>query len=953
MGASLLCIMRKGTMKYWRWFCFILSLGLLSCVPFTQADDLSTNAATDAWIPWGESSCVSNDDVLFSLWPDWMVSAFKIGGAWDTNLPAWVVEEGDTNESSLNIDVDRIRLTNNVLMRLDYMDHSNATLMLDLYEFTGTNTPDEPVFTSNLFNNLISGGGGVTSRTFTIPFGLYTNVVGIRLRRDAGAMTVFDTLLSSDRDGDGYADSEELTWGSDPDSAWSVPCASITGQVFYAGVQTGVIHVLATTNSSDWASAYYLTLGIPGVYTLAGLPLRKTWYPRAYRDVNGNGIPDDWEPCGGFLAPTGANSLVLTGNTSGVNITLTDPDSDGDGMIDVSERALGLDPYTSNTFARLPFLERFETNTVHLGDVNGQNGWTASPSNTVLVQTSVVWEGSQALALKSGDTPADVRQLFAVSNAPVVWVDVHGQAWPSAIPTNAASDSAWMFFDTDGYLKVYDGLRASSNKWVSLTNVPSSGTTGAWVRLSTRLDYSAQRWLVCVDGVLASEGLGFASPVSQFNMVSLKGERGGIDALCVSTNEPAGLSFDGDRMPDDWEMANFGNLDQTDAGDADQDGLSNLEEYRHGTDPNVADSDHDGMLDGWEVVHGLNPSNSADAALDADGDGLNNLQEYQLGMDPRNPDTDHDGLSDGVEVNTSHCEQTISVVVSVSDLHLDDDGWTLNLRGVYRDNGQLVTNATPLPILSNTTDVHTVASRTLYLPLGQTVFFTITRDEVGQWHGMDEYVVNFVPTGANAAAWVPRIDNSALTNVLYYGSDGSNPNPDGLEWNFDILKVDIEQAETNVCKKMTSASVNLSADSYGGGGSGSFAWTNMPAGLSNVVISADCKTFTFNPNNSAPGEYVVKAWSSLLTNCYDTCTVRVLKVDLNIYNGKNGSKIAEDVETSDGAIFLVNCDDDNGNMVPDFNQAETTVEDENDLAKLDLSVAPSLQYCRMEDISTR
>jgi hypothetical protein len=291
--------MRKVTMKYWRWFCFVLFLGLLPCVPFTWAVDSSSNAVTDAWIPWGDSTCVSNEDVLFSPWPVWMVSAFKIGGTWDTNSPAWVVEVGDTNESSLNIDVDRSLLTNNALMRLDYVDHSNAILMLDLYEFTGTNDPNEPVFTSNLFNNLISGGGGVTSRTFTIPFSLYTNVVGIRLRRDAGAMTVFDTLLSSDRDGDGYADSEELTWGSDPDSVLSVPCAAITGQVFYAGVQSGVIHVLAATNANDWASAYYLTMSLPTAshvapFTLPGLPLRRPYYARAWRDVNANQLKDYW-----------------------------------------------------------------------------------------------------------------------------------------------------------------------------------------------------------------------------------------------------------------------------------------------------------------------------------------------------------------------------------------------------------------------------------------------------------------------------------------------------------------------------------------------------------------------------------------------------------------------------------------------------------------------------------
>ena len=623
-------------MKNWRCCCSLFIAGILACASHSWADDLSTNAVTDAWIPWGDFTCVSNEDVLFSPWPDWMVAAFKIGGAWNTNIPAWVVEAGDTNEAALNIEVDRIHLTNNVLMQLDYVDHSNATLMLDLYGFPGTNDPNEPFFTSNLFNNLLSGGGGVTSRTFTIPFGLYTNATGIRLRRDAGAMTIFDTLLSSDRDGDGYADSEELAWGSDPDSALSVPCAAITGQVFYAGVQTGVIHVLATTNSSDWASAHYLTLGIPGVYTLSGLPLRQTWYPRAYRDVNGNGIPDDWEPRGGYLAPSGANSLVLTGNVGGVNITMTDPDSDGDGMSDAVERALGLDPYTSNAFTRLPFLEFFEPNTVHLGDINGQNGWFASPSNTVLVQTSVVYEGSQALALKSADAPADVRQLFAVSNAPVVWMDVHVQALEGSIPTNQPAGSAIMFFDANGYLKVYNGLSASSNKWVSLTNVPSSGTTGAWVRLSIKLDYAAQRWLVCVDGILAAEELGFATPVSQFTAVSLIGRQGGVDALAITTNEPSGLSLDGDLLPDDWEMANFGNLSQTEDGDSDHDGLSNLQEYRAGTAPALWSTVNDGIPDGWKVAHGLNPLDQSIASQDADRDGLSNLGEYQAGTDPRN-----------------------------------------------------------------------------------------------------------------------------------------------------------------------------------------------------------------------------------------------------------------------------------------------------------------------------
>jgi hypothetical protein len=167
-----------------------------------------------------------------------------------------------------------------------------------------------------------------------------------------------------------------------------------------------------------------------------------------------------------------------------------------------------------------------------------------------------------------------------------------------------------------------------------------------------------------VDGILAAEGLGFAMPVSQFTMVSFVGGASGVDALAVSTNEPAGLSLDGDLMPDDWEMAQFGNLVQVDSGDPDQDAASNLEEYRRGTNPNAADSDNDGIPDGWEITHGLNPTNAADATLDPDGDGLANLAEYQYGTQPLVADTDHDGLSDGVEVNTWHS----------SPLSMDSDG---------------------------------------------------------------------------------------------------------------------------------------------------------------------------------------------------------------------------------------------------------------------------------------
>jgi hypothetical protein len=193
----------------------------------------------------------------------------------------------------------------------------------------------------------------------------------------------------------------------------------------------------------------------------------------------------------------------------------------------------------------------------------------------------------------------------------------------------------------------------------------------------------------------------------------------------------------GDGMDDGWEAAN--GLDPAvddSAGNPDNDGLTNLEEWNggdnptdpmdadsdnddltdgdevntHGTDPNDADSDDDGlndgaeiaastlpldpdtdgdeMSDGYEVDNGHNPLLAADAAEDADKDGSLNLEECQRGTDPNEQDTDMDGLSDSVEDGGGTFVSATMTGTDPLDADTDDDG--------LNDGDELVDGTDPL-----------------------------------------------------------------------------------------------------------------------------------------------------------------------------------------------------------------------------------------------------------------
>ena len=117
----------------------------------------------------------------------------------------------------------------------------------------------------------------------------------------------------------------------------------------------------------------------------------------------------------------------------------------------------------------------------------------------------------------------------------------------------------------------------------------------------------------------------------------------------LSSNDDA----DGDGLNFSKEEATFTNPFRS---DTDGDGVSDGQEVANGTNPlgtGELDSDRDKIPDAWENQYGLN-NLLPNAAEDADGDGLSNWQEYLHGTNPLVADTDSDGYNDAQEIRNGY-----------------------------------------------------------------------------------------------------------------------------------------------------------------------------------------------------------------------------------------------------------------------------------------------------------
>ena len=450
----------------------------------------------------------------------------------------------------------------------------------------------------------------------------------------------------------------------------------------------------------------------------------------AKSDTDGDGLPDGWEIQYGF------DPLSVLGDDGGSG------DPDGDGVDNFNEYEVGTDPNAPDTdgdglsdgrevvcvsFASpLPWLE-FTTIT-NLTDALAQayGCLTIDLPSPITIQRETVTNitidvNGVVFFNKAGyvnpewtDMPDDFDSEIADTNCFTVapywnnWLSMSDVATPSSVCLGTTSVGTNVYYVLQ-FLNLYQDISYYATNSISFQ---VAFPTGHVDRIHVRYaDIVGEE----MDGRYAL--IGCQSFDAKENVTYCNSEQGMVSDgmwLCFVVgygSDPTKADTDGDGVADNVEIEVHGSDPRFE--DTDGDGLSDSAEIALGTSILNPDSDGDGLLDGWEIANSFNPLSQpgqGEADDDADGDDLTNLQEQVLGSNPRNSDTDGDELPDKQEIakGTDICKpdtdndgltdkEEVDLGYDPLDPDMDrdgmPDGWEsshrLDPRNSARDNGAL------------------------------------------------------------------------------------------------------------------------------------------------------------------------------------------------------------------------------------------------------------------------
>lgn len=234
------------------------------------------------------------------------------------------------------------------------------------------------------------------------------------------------------------------------------------------------------------------------------------------------------------------------------------------------------------------------------------------------VEDSSATGGSKLLHLRSGTIPDVIGYDIIGAESGVYWLEfkIKAQATSAAIPF-VDFDGAKLSLKTDtgGFAKLQV---CNAGSWMPLDAqiaTDANGLATVFARMALRVDYTTRRFHVFLDGALVASDL----PLDNTTVTAPHN-------LEFHFTDVSEVFLDDLSLEAGIPMGSFA--------DSDGDGLSDAAEINRETNPFTADSDVDGIPDGWEVAHGLNPLSASDAQLDSDSDGLTNLDEYRAGTEP-------------------------------------------------------------------------------------------------------------------------------------------------------------------------------------------------------------------------------------------------------------------------------------------------------------------------------
>lgn len=376
----------------------------------------------------------------------------------------------------------------------------------------------------------------------------------------------------------------------------------------------------------------------------------------------------------------------------------TNPDTDGDGMLDGWELFYGLDPMVSDInddsdTDNLTAIEEFyaQTNPT-LGDSDGDD--LSDDEEVVIVFRTNIENG--AVSNISYDYANSTHWLY---------LDIDHNGYGDKYYYDSNYTTPTIEYDEEGNITdAFEGSSVLDDIELFLTledgttifiNFSSFDTVYVWTPNADHADWNQDGNLTgkCYKFIRDETDIQGKNPTE----LILEDQELLLDTDQDGSINAVDMDSDDDGMPDWWEV-DYG-LNYTNASDAeddsDDDGLGNLDEYNAGTHPTdfppdvssdeAKDYDGDGMLDGWEAKYDMNPKNdTGDDGPDGDmdNDGLTNIEESNTGGSPIDSDSDGDGLPDGWEVEFG-LDPTDDLDVNGASGDPDEDGLVNSLEYQY------------------------------------------------------------------------------------------------------------------------------------------------------------------------------------------------------------------------------------------------------------------------------